>query len=152
MIIREQHDTRNRVGRMRGMRSAGNRIDHLLRVPVIARDQHPSARGEHRLRDRSHTFVDHGDRLYRRLEHTCVPYHVRICKVHHDRVVAPLGDRLEHLVPDSRGAHLRLQVVGRHLWRRYKDTIFAGKGLFAPTVQKEGDMAVFFCFRRVKLG
>ena len=55
-------------------------------------------------------------------------------------------------VGDARRAHLRHQVVGRHLLRRHEDPILARVGLLAAAVEEVGDVRVLLRLGQAEVG
>ena len=79
-------DERHRVGGVRGVRAAGDRVDQHLGVAVVGSDQQRTAALLDRLVDAAQFAVDGFDGLDGRLELAGVPDHVRVGEVDDDHV------------------------------------------------------------------
>ena len=126
-------------------------VCHLLRVAVIGSDQHLATDVEDRVADPPEAFVQHLDRLYRRIEEAGVPDHVAVGIVADDEIETIAADRLDQPVRHLVSAHLRLQVVGRHLRRRHQDALFALVRGLDTAVEEEGDVCVLLGLRDPQL-
>ena len=69
--------------------------------------------------------------------------HVAVGEVDDDEVVLAGVDLRRAAHRQGIGAHLRLQVVGRHFGRGHQQAVFAGERLLAPPVEEEGTWAYF---------
>ena len=58
-----------------------------------------------------------------------------------------------HLLGNSTGTHLWLQVIGRDLWRRHHNSVLAWPRLLDTAVEEEGHVCVLLrlCAKDVKL-
>ena len=134
------------------MRAAGRLVDHHLGVAVVGGDQRDAALGQRRGDDPGGAGVGRLAGGDGRFQHAGVADHVGVGEVDDHEVEAPRLDRADHRVGDAGGAHLRLQVVGRHLRRGDQGALLAGEGLLAPAVEEEGDVRVLLGLGGVELG
>lgn len=158
-------DEGNRVGRVRGVRCASVRVDHLLGVAVVGGDGEDVAGFLTGVVDGSHGLVGGGDSLDGGVKVTSVTdlfkgistwrrtgeaptCHIGGRKVAHDKLVFPTLDDLCNLVGDAMGVHLGLLVVRRDLGRRNHFPVFVLELLFDTSVEEEGDVGVLFGFCR----
>ena len=119
-------------------------VQHLVRVAVVRREQDLTALCENRVYNLRNELVESLDGLYGRFHDARMPYHVSVCKVQDYHVVFICGDRLENLFGHLRGAHLRLQVVGRDRRRRHENAVLVLLRLLNAAVEEE-------CYVRVLL-
>ena len=73
-------------------------------------------------------------------------HHVGVGEIHHHGVEVALLDGFHDRIGNSRGAHLRFQVIGWDFGRRNQNAFLAAEGLFNAPVEKIGDVGVFFGF------
>ena len=136
---------------MRGMRAASFRIDQHLSVAMIGgHDDGPAALphcGVYASQACIHSF----DRRHSRLDFSRVADHVGVSKIYDDHLKRFVFDGLHHRIGDPRGAHLRCKIISRHLLRRYKHAILAGKGLLNAAVEEVSDVSIFLrlCYAEI---
>ncbi|MNX92463.1 hypothetical protein D3C86_1246030 [compost metagenome] len=121
---------------------AGGRIVHGLGVAVVGGDDRRAALGLDGPDDAAEADVQRLDRLHRRPQVAGVAHHVGIGEVHDDDVGLGVLDPLHRHVRHLEGAHLGLEVVGRHLGAGDQDPLLAAVGLLDPAVEEEGDVRV----------
>lgn len=64
----------------------------------------------------------------------------------------PCGPRFEETIRHLKHAHLRLEIIGRHILRRIdEDAILKGEGLLTPAAEKVGHMGILFGFGDAEL-
>ena len=101
---------------------------------VVVRD-----RGVHHL---AHQLVDALDRLGHGRVDTRVAHHVAVGEVEDDEVLDLGIDLVDQLLGHLGGAHLRQQVVGRHLRGVHQDAVFVLELQLAAAVEEEGHVGV----------
>ena len=97
------------------MRLSRSVVNHLLRVPVVGRDDRPTL---HSVNGFQHTVEAVVDGLYRLdggREYAGVPDHVRISKVADGRVETTRSECVGKPGGHFVSAHLGLEVVGRYV-------------------------------------
>ncbi len=124
---------------MRAVRAA---VDHLLEIAVIGRDDSDAAHALDLIEDLPHTFIDRLGRLNRGSEIAGMTDHVRVGEVDDHHIVLVGVEPLQHDVGDLAGAHLRLEIVRAHLWRRDDLAVFALEGLLRVVVEEERHVSV----------
>ena len=77
--------------------------------------------------------------------------HVGVGEIDHQQVVAHGFDAVQRGLQNAGGAHLRLQVIGRHLRRGNKNTVLALCHGFIAPVQEKGDMRIFLGLGKAQL-
>ena len=100
---------------MRRKASAVFIINQLLRIAVIRTDKHLPVRLLQSVHSPAHAGVYRADRFYRRVKHSGMPNHVRICKIDNNYVVLAGFDCFYQLIAYGRRAHFRLQIIRRNL-------------------------------------
>ena len=147
---RAMQQQRHRIGGVRGVRAAGERVEHQLAVAVVGGDDQRAASSRAR-RQYGRARVDRFHRLDRGRQTAGVADHVGVGVVEDDQVVFAGADRRDHLVGQLRRRHLGLQVVGRDLGRGHHDAVLAGIRLLAPAVEEKGDVRVLLGLRDAQL-
>ena len=135
---------------MRGVRAAGDRIDHHLAIAVVGGDNHRSAPGLKGGKRPAKPGIDHLTSLDGGGQAARVAHHVRIGEVDNDQVKPPLN-RADKMVGNLGRTHLWLQIIGGHLGRGGHRALFAVKGHFPPAIQEKGDVGVFLGFSQPEL-
>src|SRR5436309_2342151 len=110
-------DKWHRVSGMGRVWSAGDRINHLLRIAVIRRDDSPAAEVLHRLNQASHTGIKRLNSSYGGGEIPRMPHHISVSEIEDDRLRLPRTQTRHSRFSNLVGTHLRLQIVGCHFWR-----------------------------------
>ena len=127
-------------------------VAHLLDVAVVRGDDERRTLAERRARQAPQAPVEDVRGLDRRRPHAGVTDHVRVRVVGDDEVVLVPAEGLDERVGDRSGAHLRREVVGRHLAiRRHEDAVLARKGLLDPAVEEVRDVRVLLRLGDVEL-
>ena len=129
---------------MRGERTAGLRVDHLLGVAVVGGHERRPSDLPHHLHDPLQVPVHRFDRLDRRRENARVPHHVPVGEVEDHQGVLSRGDLGHGALPDLVRAHLGLEVVGGHGRRRDQDPRLPGVDRLLPAVEEVRDVGVLF--------
>lgn len=96
------------------MRLAGERVNHLLGIPMIGCDHGNAAGMLHRLGDPSQASINVLTGLNRPVEFTGVSHHIRIGKVDDEQVRLAFLDGAQQFFGDLECRHLRLQVISRN--------------------------------------
>ena len=118
-------------------------IDQLLGISMIRRNQQASTGRERSLHDASNACIDGFNRFDRCLDHACVTNHICIGIVHNYQVILSAADMLHRRIGYTNRAHLRLQVVGWHFWRRHQQALLTREGGLASPIDKIGHVGVF---------
>ena len=133
-------------------------VQHHLDISVVRRHQHAAAGTEHNFHQPGHAAVHILKRLHRRLNDAGMPHHVGVRqiadrqRIRHAVLFRPCGPRFEETIRHLKHAHLRLEIIGRHILRRIdKDAILKGEGLLTPAAEKVGHMGVLFGFGDAEL-
>ena len=77
--------------------------------------------------------------------------HVAVRVVQDDEVFLVGVDSFNELLGYDRSAHLRLEIVCRHLWRRNQDSVLVLERSFAAAVEEECNVSIFLCFGNAEL-
>ncbi len=127
-------------------------VEHAVGVAVVGEDEGFIALLFSRLQQAPEALVHRFGGFDSGFENARVPHHVRVGVVQADEVGGGgfhgFDDGLRHFV----GAHFGLEVVGGHLGGGDEDAAFAGEDLFAPPVEEERNVGVFFGFGDANLG
>lgn len=99
----------------------------------------------------SNGLVGSGNALNSSLIHPGVTNHIRWGEVVHEESILFLCDPLGKLLCNWSSAHLRVEVVCRHLWRWDHLSLFAGELLLDATVEEESDVSILFGFGNMAL-
>ena len=126
-------------------------IDHDIRVAVVCGKKQLAAFCQDLVDDLTDAGVDRFDGRNRSLQHAGVPDHVAVGEVQDDQIINVLVDLLQQRIRDQIRAHLRLQVIGRHLRGGDQDAVFSRIGRFHTTVEEEGDVRIFLRFGDAQL-
>ncbi len=128
------------------------RVAHLLDVAVVRGDDERRALAERRARQAPEAPVEDVRGLDRGRPHAGVADHVGVRVVGDDEVVLVPAEGLDERIGDRSGAHLRREVVGRHLAvRRHEDAVLAGKRLLDTAVEEVRDVRVLLGLGDVEL-
>jgi hypothetical protein len=103
------------VRRVRGVRGVELVIPHLFGVAVIRRHDRRGVDGADLGQDPSEAAVQRLDRDDRGIQTAGVADHVGIGEIADHDLMFPAADVRDEIVGDPGRAHLRLQIVGRHL-------------------------------------
>lgn len=103
------------------------------------------------LEDLTDSLVGGSDTLDSSLVHTSVADHVRWSKVVHNEVELVLTDTLGHLLTNTSGAHLRVEVISGHLGRWDHVADFTGELLLDTAVEEEGNVSILLSLSDVAL-
>lgn len=122
-----------------------------MNLPMIRRHKENVSMLLAGLIDPANGTVGRLDALDRGFVHTRVAHHVRRRKVIHDKLVLALSNALGDLLTHLGGAHLRVQVVSRHLGGRDHVAIFARELLLNAAVEEEGNVGVLLRLSDVAL-
>src|SRR5690606_38677064 len=144
-------DARDRMRGVVRMRPARIVVHHLVRVAVVRRDQRRAAHFPHRLHHLADALVHRLHGFHRRLKDSCVAHHVAVGEVDHHQTVLAALNPLDRLFGHLKGAHLRLEIVRRHLGRRDELAVLAGVRLLVPAVEKVGHVGVLLRLRDPQL-
>ena len=131
---------------MRGVRTAGRRINHQLGVAVVGSHQHSAAALAQSRVDSFQTTIHRLARPDRRLKPARVPDHIGIGKVNDEHVKAPFFNGFHDGIGNACGAHLGLEVVGCDFLRRHQNALLARIRLLHSAVKKVSDVGVLFSF------
>ena len=82
---------------------------------------------------------------------TCMTYHITISEVNNDEVVLLSVDCTNQLIFYLVSAHLWLQVVCSHLWRRNQNTVLALVWSLTTTIEEECYVSILLCLCSVEL-
>ena len=100
----------------------------------------------------AHALIHGLHGLHRRVKDTGVTHHVAVGEVQDDDIIRTGFDPLHALVAHLVGAHLRLEIVGRHLGRGHQHPVLAGELGLHAAVEEEGHMGILLRFRDAELG
>ena len=89
--------------------------------------------------------------LDRSVKDAGVTDHIPVRVVADDQPIVPGLDGGHQGIRDLMGAHLRLEVIGCHPGRGNQFALFQGKFRLPPAGEEEGDMGIFFSFRKAQL-
>src|SRR5690606_9635155 len=151
IITFANHKQRYRANRVIGVRLPGHKVNHALTIAMIGGDNSNAAFLQHLLYQPAHTLIHRFHSLDRRFQRTRVPDHVRVGKVNQDKIVVVCFQPFQRSGCEFISAHFRLEIVGRHLWRRDDSTIFARPGFFHAPVEEESNVRIFFRLSRMIL-
>ena len=127
-------------------------VPHLIRVAVVCRDADLAADLADGIDEPSDAGIDRLDRLDDGRDDARMPDHVAVGIVEDDEVILAGLDRLDDLVRDLDRAHLRLQIIGRHLWRMHENAVLTLVRLLDTAVEEECDVCVLLRLRDAQLG
>ncbi len=133
------------------MRASRRGIDHLLAVAVIGGDEHPRIRD---LRAQHHPRKAPVHRFHSadgRVQLAGMAHHVSVGVVTQNEVVAARLDCAAQHVGNSRGAHLRHEVVRRHLLARHELALLVRERRLVPAVEEIGHVRVLLGLGGAKL-
>ena len=149
VVVRDV-DERNRVEGVCRVWSAV-RVDGVVGISVVGNDDCLVVVSLGSFDDVVHALVDGNDSLGDGIINTCVTNHVAVCEVHNDEVVLLCVDGSDEFVLHLECAHVRLEVVGRHLWRSHEDAVLTCEWSLATTIEEEGDVSIFLSLGSVQL-
>ena len=151
-VFAVNHEEGDRTARVPGVRPAAAQVDHSFAIAMIGRDDGDAAFCQHRIHQMAGALVhafhggDGGG------QGTGVANHVRIGEIDEQEIVVDGRKPAQRSLGEGSGAHFRGQVVGRHLRRRNYGAALARPGLFAASVEEEGDVRVLFRSPRCDTG
>src|SRR5574344_856976 len=97
------------------------------------------------------TSVNSNHSLLNSFVYSRVAHHISISKVHNDKVEFFAVNSLNQLISNRICAHLRLQIVCSHLWRRNQYTLFLIEWSLTTAIEEESNMSILLCFCNMKL-
>ena len=127
-------------------------IQHHIGIAVICRQQDLTVLCQDGVYDLRYALIQGFDGFLCSLYDTCMTNHIGVGKIQDDQIVFICFDGFQNFFCYFISAHFRLQVVCGHLRRRNQDAVFVAVRCFHTTVEEEGYMGVFFCFRNAQLG
>ena len=127
-------------------RSACLIVHKLLCIAVVSTNKHRAIYFNNRLNCFSNALVNCLNRLDCGIFHTSMPYHIRVCKINYNNIIAARFYRFCKLIAYCICTHLWLQVIRCHLfWRRHQNSVLALIWFFHATIKEKCNMCVFFC-------
>ncbi len=126
-------------------------INHIIRIAVVRCKKNLTILRENGIGNLAHKSVERLYRLDCGIKDSSMTDHIRICEIQDNKVVFVLVNLLDNGLCDLGRTHLRLKVIGLHLWRRYENSVLARIWLFHASVEKESYMCVLLCFGDTKL-
>ena len=136
---------------MRCMRCLCLIVDHLLCISVVCTDKEHAVYFLDCFYSSSYTLVNCLNSLYSSRDHTCMSYHIRVCKIDDNDIILTGTDGCIQLLRYFRCTHLRLQIISCNSWRLYKYSVLILVWLFHTTVEEECNMSIFLCLSGTKL-
>ncbi len=131
----------------------GLRVEHEFTVAMVGSNEHDPAALPEKLANPAKATVHCGAGLDCSGKQAGVSHHVAIGEIEHNQIkgltrLVCLMQGAQQGVGDLNGTHFRLQIIGGHIpWGVDEYALLLRKGFFLATIEKIGDMGVFFGLR-----
>src|SRR6266478_5304446 len=133
------------------MWAAGRRVNHHFSIAVVGSDQYGAALGAYRELNSAQTRVHSFYGLDGWFDLARVANHVGIGEVDNEDIEGSVFNGLHHNLGNSRGTHLRFEVVGGDFRRGHQVTVLARKWLLDSSVEEVGHVSVFLSLRHAQI-
>ena len=104
------------LGGVLGVRLVVVVVPHLFTVAVISGNEPLTIMVEQCSLDPAYALIQYLHCGYGSVELPCVPDHVAVGEIHHNKVIQTCGDGIDQRIGHLAGAHLWLQVIGCDVW------------------------------------
>ena len=144
MVVGSDVPERYRVGGVFGVDFSGRRLLQFFNVAMVRSDNHRPADFEDSWDNDREAFIGSFNRFDGSFFIAGVSHHIRVGIIDENEIIFVFGQCGDESLGDLRGTHFRNLIKMRDGRRRDEKTILPGECLFVSTVEKVGDMGVFF--------